>query len=57
MARYVEVAAAQMGPDTQGTNREDVVDRMASARTRWGFFGPRHPEPYGLGTQPVRKDA
>lgn len=57
MARYVEVAAAQMGPDTQGTNREDVVDRMAPARTRWGFFGPRHPEPYGLGTQPVRKDA
>jgi len=28
MARYVKVAAAQMGPNNEGTSREEIVDRM-----------------------------
>ncbi len=36
------------------------LDLMTPARKRWNFFGRRHPEHYGLITQPVRpadKDA
>ena len=28
MARYVKVAAAQMGPNNEGTSREEIVERM-----------------------------
>jgi hypothetical protein len=28
MARYVRVAAAQMGPINEGTGRDEVVERM-----------------------------
>ena len=28
MARYIKVAAAQMGPNNEGTSREEIVDRM-----------------------------
>ncbi|HEX7786584.1 MAG TPA: nitrilase-related carbon-nitrogen hydrolase, partial [Methylomirabilota bacterium] len=28
MARYLKVAAAQMGPNNEGTSREEIVDRM-----------------------------
>src|SRR5262245_9248865 len=28
MARYVKLAAAQMGPNNEGTSREEIVDRM-----------------------------
>jgi predicted amidohydrolase len=30
------------------------LDQMLPARARWNFFGRRHPEHYGLLTQPVR---
>jgi N-carbamoyl-D-amino-acid hydrolase len=32
------------------------LDQMVPARKRWDFFGRRHPEHYGLVTQPIRKD-
>jgi len=28
MARFVKVAAAQMGPNNEGTSREEIVERM-----------------------------
>ena len=30
------------------------LDQMVPARKRWDFFGRRHPEHYGLVTEPVR---
>ena len=34
--------------------REDY-DQLTTARRRWNFLGRRHPEHYGLITQPVRQ--
>ena len=28
MARHIKVAAAQMGPNNEGTSREEIVERM-----------------------------
>ena len=46
-----------------GTSRDDGVDRMLAlldlewmtpARKRWDFYSRRHPQYYGLVTEPVR---
>jgi hypothetical protein len=34
MARWVKVAAAQMGPIDEGTSRDEVVDRMLALLDR-----------------------
>jgi N-carbamoyl-D-amino-acid hydrolase len=44
-----------------GTTGDELIaaridlDQMTPARKRWDFFGRRHPEHYGLITQPIRK--
>jgi predicted amidohydrolase len=44
-----------------GTTGDELIsaridlDQMTPARRRWDFFGRRHPEHYGLVTQPIRK--
>ncbi len=47
------VAKASTTGDELVAARIDL-DQMIPARKRWNFFGRRHPEHYGLMTQPVR---
>ena len=34
MARQIKVAAAQMGPNNEGTSREEIVERMLALLER-----------------------
>ena len=49
------VARASTTGDELVAARIDL-DQMLLARKRWNFFGRRHPEHYGLLTQPVRRE-
>ena len=48
------LAKAATTNDELITARLDL-DTMIPVRTRWNFFGRRHPEHYGLVTQPIRR--
>jgi predicted amidohydrolase len=50
------VAKASTSADELVAARIDL-DVMTPARKRWNFFGRRHPEHYGLLTQPVKRPA
>lgn len=49
------VARASTTADELVAARIDL-DRMLPARKRWNFFGRRHPEHYGVITEPVKRD-
>jgi predicted amidohydrolase len=51
----VVLARAATTTDELVTARIDL-DQITLARQRWNFFGRRHPEHYGLITEPVREE-
>jgi hypothetical protein len=61
MTRWVQVAAAQLGPNQELTPREELVARMLALLEqaladgdRWNFLGRGHPWAYASLARPVR---